>query len=131
MRLRALGENQLCTNYNMNERSTVEVIVPDPDDGQEHRKIILQWRFSEVLVHVVCAAKEFFEIIVANDECDRQTYGTPERIPSADPVPEAKHVILGNTERGDGLLVRREGDEVLCNVSPILRGCKEPFACRL
>lgn len=47
--------------------TTVEVIVPNPDDGQENRKVVLQRRFSEVLVHVVRTPEKLFEIVVAND----------------------------------------------------------------
>ena len=91
---------------------TIKVIVPNPKDGQEHRKVALQWCFSEMPVHVVGTLKELFKSVVTDDERDGQANSAPERVTPADPVPEAKHIILGNAECGDRFLVRRKGDEV-------------------
>jgi len=59
-----VGQHQL----NWVEKSiTIKVIVPNPKDGQEYRKVALQWRFSEVAVHVVGTPKKLFEFVVTDD----------------------------------------------------------------
>ena len=106
----------------------VEVVVPDTEDREEDGQVLLERRGLEVLVHAVRALEELLDIVVADDERDRQTGGTPEGVPTADPVPELEHVRLGDAEGSDRLRVRGERDEVLRDVRLVLGRCEEPIA---
>ena len=106
----------------------VEIVVPDADDSQDDGKVLLQRSLPEVLVHTVSTPEELLEVIVSDNESDRQSNGAPKGVTSADPVPELEHVLLGNTECGDDLGVRAEGDEVLGDVGLVFGGLEEPVS---
>lgn len=106
----------------------VEIVVPDTDDSQDDGKVLLQRSLPEVLIHAVSTPKELLEVIVSDNESDRQSDGAPKGVTSTDPVPELEHVLLRNTECGDGLGVRAEGDEVLGDVGLVFGGLEEPIS---
>ena len=84
-----------------------------------------------MFVHAVGTLKELFEVIIADDESDRQSDGTPKGVTSTDPVPELEHVLLSDAEGGDSLGVCAKGDEMLCDVGLILGGLEEPVSSTL
>ncbi len=57
--------------------------------------------------------KELAEVVGADGEHERQADRRVDRVASADPVPEAEHVVRVDAERADLLLVGRDGHEVL------------------
>lgn len=72
--------------------------------------------------------KEPLEVIIADNESDRQPDGAPKGVTSPNPVPELEHVSLSNPEGGDSLGVGTEGDEVFSDVSLVLGGLEEPVS---
>ncbi len=52
--------------------STKEIVVPDANQCQQHRQVLLSRRRGEVLVHGMCAAQQLLEVIETNRENDRQ-----------------------------------------------------------
>ena len=96
---------------------TVEVVVPDPDDGEEHGVVFLERGGAGVGVHIVRATKESLKVLVPDHKRDREANCAPEAVAAASPVPEAEHVLLRDAERGDSLLIRAERDEVLRDIS--------------
>ena len=111
--------------------STVEIVVPEADDGQDDREVPLQGSLPEVLVHAVSTLEELLKVIISDNESDRQSDGTPKGVPSTDPIPELEHVLLRDTEGGDSLGIRTEGDEMLGNVSLVFGGLEEPVSSTL
>lgn len=107
---------------------TVEIVVPETDDSQDYGKVLLQRGFLEVLVHAVSTLEELLEVLIADNEGDRQSDGTPEGVTSTDPVPKLEHVLLGDTEGSDSLGVRTEGDEMFGNVGLIFGDLEEPVS---
>lgn len=102
------------------EEFTIEVIVPDPDQCQDDRQVLLQFGAGEVLVHRVRAVQQLLEVVEADAEADGETDSRPKGVSAANPVPKCKHVGLGDTKGGNGFGVGREGDEVLGNVGGLL-----------
>ena len=94
----------------------VEVVVPDTDEGEDDGQVLLEGRLGKVLVHLVRSEEELVKVVGADEEHDRESDRRPERVPSADPVPELEHVVGVDAERRDGLRVGRERDEVLGDV---------------
>ena len=91
---------------------TIEVIVPDAEQGHDDRDVLFKGGFCKMLVGPVSATEQFFEIIHADIERDRQADCRPERIASADPVPEFKHIVRVDAELDDLVTVGRNRHEV-------------------
>ena len=119
MQVLVVGEKKLSLG-------TVEVVVPNANDSQDDRKVLLQRSLPEVLIHAMSTLEELLKVIVSDNQSDRQSDGTPEGITPADPVPELEHVFLRDTEGGDSLGVGTEGDEVLGNMTLVFGGLEEP-----
>lgn len=124
MKVLVIGEKQLSL-------STVKIVVPDADGGQDNREILLQGSLPEVLVHSVSALEELLKVIISNNESNRQSDGTPKGVSSADPIPELEHILLRDTEGGNGLGVCTEGDEMLGDMSLVFGGLEEPVSSAL
>ena len=124
MKVLVIGEEKLGL-------STVKIVVPDTNDSQDDREVLLQGSLPEVFVHAVSTLEELLEVIISDNESDRQSDGTPKGVPSTDPIPELEHVILRYTEGGDGLGVRAEGDKMLGDVSLVFGGLEEPVSSTL
>jgi hypothetical protein len=101
--------------------SAVEVVVPDSDKSQDDGQVVLERRLGEMNVHLVRAEQELFKVFVADHERNAETDRGPERVSTADPVPELEHVARGDAECLDGLGVGGKGDKVLGDVL-FLRG---------
>ena len=104
-----------------------EVRVPDAQKTTEDGDVLLEGSLLEVLVHGVATSKEVVEVVVTNVQADGKTNGTPDGVTATDPVGEAEHVLLVNTELGDLLLVGRESNEVLGNCRLVLCVSEEPL----
>lgn len=110
---------------------TIEVIVPQPNNRQQHWQVVLQRRLPEVLVHIIRTLEQLLEVVETNHERNRKPDRTPETVPTADPIPEREHILLRDPEPSNRLLVRRECNEVLRDMRLVLRGLEEPFLRRL
>ena len=73
--------------------STVEIIVPDADEGQNDRQVLFQLGRLEMPVHLVRARQELVKVLVADREGDGEADRGPERVAAANPVPELEHVV--------------------------------------
>src|SRR6202034_2117955 len=72
--------------------STEEVVVPNTEKAQDHRKIFFEWRGSEMLIHLMKAVEHRAEIIGADGEHSREADGGIHRVASAAPVPNPEHI---------------------------------------
>lgn len=104
---------------------TKKVRVPDTEQTTNDGNVLLKRSLLEVLVHGVCTSKQLVEVVEANVESNAQTNGTPDTVTSTDPVREAKHVLLVDTELGHLGLVGGESNKVLGNVL-LLCALQEP-----
>ena len=89
-----------------------EVGIPDADQAQQRRHVLAQIRRAEMLVHGVRALQKLGETVEADGERDRQPDRRPQRIASADPVPEAEHIGRVDAEGRDLLGIGRDRDEM-------------------
>lgn len=105
----------------------VEVVVPDSQYSQNDRQVLLEGSCPEMLVHAMGTLEQLLKVVVANDESNRESDGTPQAVSSTDPVPELEHVLLGDTELGDGLGICAQCDEVLRDMGLVLSGTEEPI----
>jgi len=119
-----IGEKQLGL-------SAVKIVVPDTEDGQDDREVLLQGSLPEVLIHAVSTLEKLLKVIISDNESDRQPDSTPKGVPSTDPIPELEHVLLRYTKGGHRLGVRTEGDEMFGDVSLIFGGLEEPVSSTL
>ena len=89
--------------------------VPDGDEPHEHREVLGCRGRPEVAVHVPHALEEALHDGEAVLEGQGQhPHGRGDRVAAPDPLPEAKHVVLGvDPELGDQLGVGADGDHVL------------------
>lgn len=78
--------------------SAEEVVVPDTDQRQQHRQVFLSRRGGEVFVHRVRAGEQLDEVVEAHGQDDGQADSRPQRVTTANPVPELKHIGGINTE---------------------------------
>ncbi len=107
---------------------TMEVVVPQANQRQQHRHVLLIGGCGEVHVHLEGALQQGFEVLETDRQGDRHADGGPGGVTAADPVPELKHVGGVDTELGHGLTVGGEGCEVLGNVGLVTGMPQEPVA---
>ena len=93
-------------------RGAEEIDVPDAEQRQGQRQVLLGWRGSEMLVHVVRAGQQFAKLRRADCQHDRQADRRPQRVAPAHPVPEFEHVCGIDAEIADTLGVGRDRDEM-------------------
>ena len=77
-------------------------------------------------VHRVRAIQHLLEVVIANGQHNTQTDRTPETVTTANPVPEAEHVFLGDTELRHGSFVRAESHKMLGDMRLVLGYIQEP-----
>jgi hypothetical protein len=102
-----------------------EVGVPYTQKTTDDGNVLLKRSLLEVLVHGVSTSQELMEVVEANVKSHAQANSAPDTVTSTDPVGEAEHVLLVDTELGDLFLVSGEGNEVLGNVL-LLCALQEP-----
>jgi hypothetical protein len=95
---------------------TMEVVVPEADQGQQYGHVLFIGGSGEVHVHLEGALQQGLEVLEAEGEGDGHADGGPGGVAAADPVPELEHVVGVDAELGHGLAVGRQGGEVLGNV---------------
>ena len=105
-----------------------EVRVPDAEHAEDDRQVLLDRRGAEVLVHLEAAGQQLLEVIHADHARDRQADRAPQRVATADPIPELEHVRGVDAERGDRLRVRRQRDEVLRDRLVVFQLLEQPRA---
>src|SRR2546422_11777030 len=52
-----------------------EVVIPDAQQGEDDRQILLRFGGAEMLVDLLCTGEEFFKVLLANGEHDRKADG--------------------------------------------------------
>ena len=67
-----------------------KVAVPNIQQAQAHRQVLRQRRLHEVLVHGVRPGQQVFEPLRSDGDRQRQTYGRPQGIAAAHPVPKTE-----------------------------------------
>src|SRR2546427_11023377 len=69
-----------------------KVVIPDAEQTENDRQILLQLGSAKMLVHRMRAREQRLEILRADGKHDRQANRRPERVTSAHPDPELKHI---------------------------------------
>ena len=109
-----------------------EVVVPDAQQAQQHRQILLQRGGAEMLVHGVEAGEHLAEIVRPDGDHQRQADGRVVRIAAADPVPELEHVGRVDAELRHFGRVGRDGHEVFGDRFFVARAsCRHQVAGRM
>ena len=93
--------------------SAEEVVVPNADEGEDNRHVLVGRSGLEVLIHLVGTLVELHVVLEADAERDGKADGRPQGVAAADPVPEFEHVGGVDTEGGNGFGVGGERHEVL------------------
>lgn len=70
--------------------------------------------------------QQLFKVVVSHIQRDRQPNGTPQTIPSPNPIPELEHILFGDSKLRDSLRIRAECDKVLGDVCLIFGVREEP-----
>ena len=86
--------------------------MPDADERQDHRQVLVERRGAEMVVHRPAAGEEGGEIGRADGDHQRQADRRPDRVAAADPVPEAEGPVVGDAEGGDLVERRRHRREM-------------------
>lgn len=111
---------------------TIEVAVPNTEETTDDWDVLLNWSLLEVLVHGMGTGEELVEVVVTNVDGHRETNRRPNRVTSANPALEPKHVLWVDAELLDLLLVRRESHEMLGDCLIVIVGLlQEPLLCRV
>ncbi len=90
-----------------------EVAVPDGEQAHQRRQVALERGAPEVLVHLVEAGEHLAEALRTDGQHRREADRRVHRVPPADPLPEAEHVVGVDPELAHLLGVGGDGDEVL------------------
>ncbi len=85
-----------------------------------------QRRGAEMLVHLMRAGEEIPEILRADGDHDRQADGAPQRVATADPVPEAEHPVRGDAEVRRPRRARSDTAAKWCADAPLRRAVGDP-----
>eukprot|EP00128_Syssomonas_multiformis_P005248 Colp12_sorted_trinity150504_noHs@27928 len=105
---------------------TEEIVVEDADKSEKDRDVLLKWCSGEVVVDVVSTSKKLLKVIHADAASDGEADGAPERVATANPVPESEHVHGVDAELHTLGLVGGERNKVLGNSCRVLSRLKEP-----
>ena len=108
-----------------------EIVVPDPDQGQDDRYVLVERCFPEVPVHVIGPLQQFGKILEPDSAGDREPDGRPQRIAPTDPVPEDKHILPVDPEFLDFFDIGRERRKVPGHMSSVPGAVQEPPAGRV
>ena len=109
---------------------TEEAGVPQADQAHHHRQVALEGRCAEMLVHALGASEHFVECLRADGDHQRQADRRPQRIATADPIPDREHQILVDAEFDGALRLARHGGEMVLQddiraqigLQPVARG---------
>src|SRR3546814_5646733 len=89
-----------------------EVDIPDTGKTLQQRQVLGRRGGCEMHVHLVRAGQQLVKAVDADAQRDRQADGGPQRIASADPVPELQHAFGRNPEAAGDLRIGRDADEM-------------------
>ena len=95
--------------------SAKEVVVPNADEGEDHREVLVGRSGLEMLIHFVSALVELHVVFETDAESNGEADCRPQRVTATHPVPEFEHVSRVDTECCDGFGVGGESHEVLCD----------------
>ena len=110
-------------------RRPEEIVIPDPERRHDHGNVLAQRGAPKVLVRLVGAGKQLFEVIHADDGGNRKTNGGPQRIPPAHPVPELEHVHGVDSKLHHRFPIGRKGYEMLGHGILDTKSVDEPLPC--
>jgi len=96
--------------------SAEEVVVPNTQQSHYYGDVALKGDIAEVLICLVSAAQEGFEIIHSNRNCHRKTNCRPNREAPANPIPKLKHICRINAEALDLSGVGGDSHKVARNI---------------
>ena len=108
--------------------SPVEVVVPDSEQGEGRRKVLLCRGIQEVLIHGMGAGKQLGKALVTDREGDAQPDGGPKGVAASYPVPKREHVGGIDAEFSHLHLIGGNGDKVFGDVLLVPRLLKKPFS---
>ena len=74
------------------------IAPPDPDQRKQHRQVLFQRRGPEMLVHPTGAVEEGAKVAFTDRNNKREADRRPDRIASADPVPESEYTVIVDAE---------------------------------
>ena len=94
-------------------RISADHAMPETDEAEKHRQVLLERRGPEMLVERMGAGEHVFEIVCSDGDHDREADRRPQRIATADPVPEAEDAVLADAEGGDLVERGRDRGEVI------------------
>lgn len=103
-----------------------EIGVPDVQQATNDWNILFERGGAEVVVHCLATCKELVPVLIADVNTHAEPNGRPDRVATANPIIEAKHVLAVDAEFLHLLRVRRESDEVLCDIALLAR-LQEPM----
>lgn len=92
-----------------------EIIVPNAKKRHQNWNIFAIRSAAEILVYLVRASKEFFEMIEPDGKRYAETDRAPKGVTSANPVPKFKHIVRIDTKLLDVFAIRRERHEMFRN----------------
>ena len=111
-------------------RDAKEIDVPDPDQCEKYRAFFSIGLVRKMLIHRMCAGKEFFKSVHADCERDGKPYSRPERVSPAHPIPKCKHVFRIDAKLFYFPRIRREGNKMAGNTGFCPPFGQEPLFCR-
>ena len=89
-----------------------EVVVPNAQQAQQDRQIVLPGGGAKMFVHGVEAGEHVAKIVGPDGQHQRQPDGRVDRVAAADPVPKLEHVGRVDAELGNLGRVGRDGHEM-------------------
>jgi len=110
---------------------TIKVVVPNSNQGKDHRKVFMKGRSTEMLIHSMCTLQQPLKVVVSNNQANRKTDGTPQAVTAPNPIPELEHILLGNPKLSNSLRIRAQRHKVFRNMRLVLCALEEPRPRRL
>jgi hypothetical protein len=107
-------------------RVAADLVVPDADEGEHHRHVLLERRGAEMGVHRRGALEEGAEIVGADGDHQAQPDRPPDRVAPADPILEREDAAAVDAEGGGAVERRGKRHELPGRIAathhPVARG---------
>jgi hypothetical protein len=97
----------------------MEVAVPNIEQRQLHRQVVLQRSGAEVFIHGMRAGQQLTKVLRTDGNGNRQADGRPHGVAPPHPVPEAESSI--DAELGRHLHIAGQSAEMPSDVATALR----------
>mmetsp|Transcript_9105 Transcript_9105/g.15829 ORF Transcript_9105/g.15829 Transcript_9105/m.15829 type:complete len:501 (-) Transcript_9105:206-1708(-) len=91
----------------------MKVIVPESDQRQGQRQVILGIGIQKVLIHGMRSRVHLHPVIESEAKRNWRTNGRPEGVATSHPIPKSEHVVGINTEGRHGGGIGGKGGKVL------------------